>query len=59
MTKTKEPETDLGGEVQSQGNRTSDARLSCTVGSDDHVEIRARPKLDVVICDKIAKLNVD
>ena len=45
--------------VQPERDGTGYTTLSCPVGSDDHVEIRPRAELDIVIRDEVLELYTD
>lgn len=46
-------------EIQPKGDRTCDTAFSRPVGADDHIEVGTGPELDVVVGDKVVKLDAD
>jgi hypothetical protein len=46
-----------GRKIKSQGNSARDTALSCPIWTDNHIEVRTREKLDVIIGDKVVKLD--
>jgi len=61
MASAKEPSisghTHAGRKVESEANSTSNAALSRSVGSNDHVQVGTGTKFDKVIGDKVLELN--
>ena len=43
--------------VKSEANSASNATLSCSVGTNNHVQVRTRTKFDEVISDEVLELN--
>ena len=48
-----------GRKIEAQADSTGNTTLSCTVRAENHVEIRTRGELDVIISDEVAQLNTD
>lgn len=42
--------------IQSQSNSASNATLPSTIGSNDHVQIGTRAKLNIVVSNKVTQL---
>lgn len=50
-------DTHAGRKVKSEANSASNAALSRSVGTNDHVQVRTGTEFDKVIGDEVLKLN--